>query len=69
LVLDVISTSGVNARVTERARARIARKARASTLQFLRAAQAISVRVPLWMVESPEAEEAKVAFMAATAGM
>jgi hypothetical protein len=56
----------VRSRVWANARARIARKASWSTLQFLLGAQAVSVRVPL---EVPlEVPEAKVEFMVVRRG-
>jgi hypothetical protein len=58
--------SGVRARVWAKARARIARKAIWSVLQFLPGAQAISVRVPFGAASLPEA---KIFWMARKEGM
>lgn len=76
LVLPVVFTvannskSVVRARVWNRARARMARKASWSVVQVLLGAQAVSVRVPFLMVVLllPPVVEAKVAFMARKEG-
>jgi hypothetical protein len=64
-----ITVSGVRVRVWKRARARIARKASWSELQFWRGAQATSVRVPFLVLGVPARVLAKVAFMARKEGM